>query len=385
MGLEKFQIFFDLEPPVFYSGRIVTGRIEIVNRTPKKIRGIKVEIRGRSHVRWTTRRNNKDGKSETVVHQAFEEYFNTKFHVLGSKNSSEELILEPGNYTYPFYCTLPANLPSSFEGDFGFIRYSLKAEVDRPWKFDYKAKALFTVTCPLDLNGSPELVAPVRKEKFKTFGCCCCVSGPLNIIFTIPTGGVVPGETLMPTLDVENNSGVDLNQVSVKLIKLVTFKAGGRTKDTKVSIVEQNLGRLNSGQSSTYERVALPVPSLPPSYLRNCNIIDLNYYVEASFSPSGCHRNFFIWMPLVIGTIPLQQNFAQFSQAPPQPPPQQNFTPSAPQMDEPPPPYPSLAPPTFEESMFGAKNVFDDDKDEHTFGNKNFAPLYPVYKLGHLF
>ncbi|XP_059470737.1 arrestin domain-containing protein 17-like [Neocloeon triangulifer] len=399
MGLEKFQIFFDLNPAVFYSGRIVTGRIVVVTSTPKKLRGIYVKIKGESHVRWTTRQN-----KHTRVHQAFENYFNNKFAVFGRADGEETL--EPGEYSFPFYYTLPKNLPSSFEGDFGFIRYTLKAVMERPWKFDHKAKVLFTVICPLDLNSFPHLLNPVVKQKVKKFCCFCCNSGPVKIVLSIPTGGGVPGETLLPTLDVENNSRVNLNRITLKLIKWATYKAAsGLTRDFQRLVVVQNLGRLASGQSSTFERAALTIPALPPSCLWHCNIINLDYIIEVSFTPSGCHRKFKVRIPLVVGTIPLRQNFPLYSQVLPNPPPRQSFAQFSevppvppvhqnlysedptnqplrqgltPQSDAPP-SYADLAPPSYEESVFGAKNVFDDSEDRHTFGERNFAPLYPVY------
>lgn len=64
----------------------------------------------------------------------------------------EEMELPSGTHSYPFSCSLQTNLPSSFESDFGRIRYTVKATLDRPWKFDHDTKAAFTVISHLDLN-----------------------------------------------------------------------------------------------------------------------------------------------------------------------------------------------------------------------------------------
>lgn len=66
-----------------------------------------------------------------------------------------EIEIQSGEHKFPFTCTLPTNLPSSFESDFGHVRYTVKATLDRPWKFDQDVKSPFTVITPLDLNQEP--------------------------------------------------------------------------------------------------------------------------------------------------------------------------------------------------------------------------------------
>lgn len=69
--------------------------------------------------------------------------------------SGNEIEIQAGEHKFPFTCTLPENLPSSFESDFGHVRYTVKAILDRPWKFDQEVKAAFTIVLPFDLNQEP--------------------------------------------------------------------------------------------------------------------------------------------------------------------------------------------------------------------------------------
>ena len=64
-----------------------------------------------------------------------------------------ETVMHPvGNYTYPFNFPLSTDIPSSYEGRRGYVRYTCKAILDRPWKFDESIKEPSTVVRQLDCN-----------------------------------------------------------------------------------------------------------------------------------------------------------------------------------------------------------------------------------------
>lgn len=63
--------------------------------------------------------------------------------------------LQPGKHEFPFTFPLPVNCPSSFEGEYGHIRYEMKVVVDRAFKFDQEKKIALRVIAPLDLNADP--------------------------------------------------------------------------------------------------------------------------------------------------------------------------------------------------------------------------------------
>jgi len=63
--------------------------------------------------------------------------------------------LEAGTHSYPFTFTLPINAPSSFEGEYGYVRYTAEAKMDRPWKFDHVTRSAFTVISLVDCNLQP--------------------------------------------------------------------------------------------------------------------------------------------------------------------------------------------------------------------------------------
>lgn len=124
------------------------------------VKGIIIRFLGEANTSWSETKKVTDshGKEveETEQLTGHEEYFEIHYHLLGSKNG-EEIKLPAGVSTYPFTCALPPNLPSSFEGQWGHVRYTIKVTLDRPWKFDQDAKIAFTVISPLDLNQNPRI------------------------------------------------------------------------------------------------------------------------------------------------------------------------------------------------------------------------------------
>lgn len=60
-----------------------------------------------------------------------------------------------GVYTFPFACDLPKDSPTSYEGQFGFIRYLAIVHIVRPSLPDKTYNIAFTVIKPYNLNAEP--------------------------------------------------------------------------------------------------------------------------------------------------------------------------------------------------------------------------------------
>ena len=76
-----------------------------------------------------------------------------------SELSGSNVVLGPGEHVHPFSFQIPdRNLPSSYEGLYGFVRYIMKAVINRPWKFDLSSKTALTVLEVVDVNKQDFLV-----------------------------------------------------------------------------------------------------------------------------------------------------------------------------------------------------------------------------------
>ncbi|KAI4477956.1 hypothetical protein M0804_012436 [Polistes exclamans] len=388
MGLKKFDITFDNNPwKIYYPRQTVSGNIVLVIDGVKKIRGICVKVKGEANTYWTTDKETLDNtgnyRDENATFSAHEEYFQTKYYLVGSA-SGNEIEIQAGEHKFPFTCSLPEHLPSSFESDFGHVRYTVKATLDRPWKFDQDVKAAFTVVSPFDLNTESRSSERITEDMSKSFSCLCCASAPLNVSYSLPVRGYVPGQSMPIKVNVENLSTVTVNRIALILCKIVTFRATNPSTDTRIEeiiVTEISKGPFAGGATADYEQY-LDVPALPPSNLNSCAIIDLEYRLKVQACVEGWyHRNLKSDTLVFVGTVPLL-NY-QTPSAPPeslicndsptkssdkfQPSPTSNL-------------YPQLPPPKYEESTYGARNLRERGESEHVIGLTNhFAPKYPFY------
>ncbi|XP_049801635.1 arrestin domain-containing protein 17-like [Schistocerca nitens] len=434
--VRQIRIYLDNPVATYYGGDTVTGKVVVKTDEEEKIRYISAKCRGEANVRWT-RRVRRRGHTKHIRYSAHENYFETKYYFVGGP--SEELILPPGEHVYNFSVKLPENLPSSFEGTYGHIRYTIKAKMNRPWAFDEKVKAFYTVLSHLDLNTDPLVKEPVSQVTEKTLCCCWCRSGPLTLVAKVPATGFVSGQEIPVTVEVDNATEETISAVTCSLKKNVCFTAHSPRKETKritdkmETIVYEPVG---PNASRTWTR-KLKIPSLPPSNLNNCSIIDLDYFLHVKAVINGPHRNLHVNIPIKLGTIPLLSyippplskqimsssiqtpqlpslqdapvKFPQSSAASaPCPPPQTQYStapcssniaavmpPSTSQQgmadglsnelnivpSAPPLPYPEVPPPSYEECVYGASNIDDEEDTRHYQDDNRFVPRYPTYNL----
>uniref|UniRef100_A0A2A4K4A1 Arrestin C-terminal-like domain-containing protein n=1 Tax=Heliothis virescens TaxID=7102 RepID=A0A2A4K4A1_HELVI len=427
MGIKEANIYLDNQFNTYYAGQTINGRIEYVFDSPKKVRGIHVKIKGEAHTEWRESRNeeNSEGKTESTdtMHTGHEEYFQVSYYLLGS-NSGNEIEIPAGKQVYNFTCTLPPVLPSSFEGQYGYVRYTVKVTLDRPWKFDQETKMAFTVINAFDLNLNPSYKEPIHIQLEKTFCCFCCASPPLSVDVQAPVSGYVPGQKIPIRVEVDNKSNVQLHLVKMFLRKVVTYRATSPTNQTKkikdiVLTIQE--GPAPAGTTKSWDLV-MEVPPIPPSDLVNCNIIDLDYDFKVECVVSGMHLNMSGKKYIAIGTVPLVGMVGQAvptapvadavangdsgPYSPSQPAvlpvsPGQPYAPSAPGAPggeagapggwvvpgAPPeqPPYQSLYPtlsnPVYKESPYTARTIQERGESNHMMirGPTNFAPCYPTY------
>ena len=64
----------------------------------------------------------------------------------------------------------------------GHVRYQVKAQIVRDWKWNHRVRRLITVNGILDLNLVPKCKEPGETRNHKRLCCFCCKSGPISAV-----------------------------------------------------------------------------------------------------------------------------------------------------------------------------------------------------------
>ncbi|XP_053665036.1 arrestin domain-containing protein 17-like [Anopheles marshallii] len=367
-------LFDDNVHGVFFAGQKFTGTVDIDLPKAKKVKGISLKVTGLARVLWSETY----GTGTTIVFQGKEDFLKHSMDFVRSE-TDEPIVVEPGRQVYKFALVLPTTLPTSFEGDYGYIRYTVRVVFERPWKFDQSYKIAFTVVNQLNLNTvSPPVNVAVVQEHIKHFYCGPCRSPPLAINVLLPMTGYVPGQFILAKADISNGSNKSISEVKLKLRRRVRYCS--KTPYDHVRSVYNTLAKfqcsgVDAKGSAGYERRFL-VPSEAPT--RSDTIIRIEYFVEVTAKVVGMAYSPQVRIPITIGTVPLM-NLSQRQQrasiveahmTTASSLPRKLFHGSVQSL---------MVPHTFEKSAGRVDvNILEDDEGP-SLGTVPFSPRYPMY------
>jgi len=124
---------------------------------------------------------------------------------------------------------------------------------------------------------------------------------------SLPQGGFVPGQTVPVEVIVSNDSGVVVENITVKLAMVVIYYSQPPCADTNKErfVMVQKVGEGVSTKCRKQLTFDLKVPATPPTCFNLCSIIQIGYQVEAEARVKGCHGGQSLHIPVTIGSVPL--------------------------------------------------------------------------------
>jgi len=296
---------------VFFCGyNSISGSIILDLVEPKRTRGIFVHLTGRVKTHWTETETyhdrNNELKTRQVVRSDSVEILHLQTPVWVPPGGASDACLPPGQYNLPFTFSTPPQtlLPPNFESQYGKITYVLKANIDRPWKYDHRCFLPISLLPVIDCN-DPRYSVELQRQEEKTMCCCCCASGPIIASVRIPVSAWCPGELVPFLVNVINHSNKPMNDVTCALDCETTYHAGHHRKSDSKRVGYSKLGRQVPAEGEIKEVVYLRVPSTCPSFsLQAARIISHEYWFHVTVHLPAGSINMHLRMPTAIGTIP---------------------------------------------------------------------------------
>jgi len=278
---------------------------------PKRARGVFIHLIGRVRTHWTetesyTDPRTNETKTRTVTRSDSAEILHLQAPVMLPQNGASEDFLPVGQYSFPFSFSTPPNtvLPPNFDTKYGKITYVLKANIDRPWKYDHRCFLPISLLPVADCN-DPRYGNELSRQEEKTMCCCCCASGPIIASARIPVSAWCPGELVPCLVTLENHTSSPMQDVSFVLDCQTTYHAGHHHKSDSKRVGTVKLGRQIPANDEIKEVLYLRVPSCCPSFsLQAARIISHEYWFHVIIHLPAGSFNLHLRMPTVIGTIP---------------------------------------------------------------------------------
>uniref|UniRef100_A0ABI8ASX1 Arrestin C-terminal-like domain-containing protein n=1 Tax=Felis catus TaxID=9685 RepID=A0ABI8ASX1_FELCA len=271
--------------PVFSGGQAVAGRVLLELAGPARVGSLKLRARGRAHVHWTESRS---AGSSTAYTQSYSERVEVVSHraTLLAPDTGETTTLPPGRHEFPFSFQLPPTLVTSFEGKHGSVRYCIKATLHRPWVPARRARKVFTVIEPVDIN-TPALLAPQAGALEKVARSWYSSRGLVSLSAKIDRKGYTPGEVIPVFAEIDNGSTRPVLPRAA-VVQTQTFMARGARKQKRAVVASLSGEPVGPGRRALWQGRALRIPPVGPSIL-HCRVLHVDYSLKVD-CPVGPRR-----------------------------------------------------------------------------------------------
>ncbi|XP_049326336.1 arrestin domain-containing protein 3 isoform X1 [Astyanax mexicanus] len=332
--IKEFNLNYDAvnQQNTFSSGDLLQGRVILELAKEANISSLYIKFKGDADVRWSERRNDRNH-----TYHSHERYFKIKqvfiqdpskpvqnepntILVTGETYSN---VVRPGRHVYPFSFQLPhGNMPPSFKGFYGSIKYTLEVSLDRSWKMARTATAEINFL-PKFAAGGP-LLNPQSggiDKKMTLF-----TSGSASLNATIDRMGYVLGDTIKVSTNINNSSSREL-KLKYSLEQRQTFLAQGRSKHSSKTIFKVVGDPIPTGTKQVVN-TDLKLPANMELTI-NCGIIKLEYVLKVYLDvPYASDPE--IKFPVIISGGQFLAPWPNSQPYGPSPPPQHAFGPGLP-------------------------------------------------------
>lgn len=217
---------------------------------------------------------------------------------------------------YDFEHRLPRNIPYSIDGVYGFVKYFVTATLDLPWEMNDKyVTKPFTVRRYEDLNYMSGMRDPreviTRKEiDSPSWIFWKGATGFVMIKGSIPKCGYGLGEKIHVDVEINNQSTVEIENVSLSLLNIGSYVCqtpwAKMEKSTQLKLSEVVAKGVKAGYTAKIKEQLLVPENASITSVMYCNVFQISYHVQVSIKFRKWNNNVLLNIPVYIGSVGLQ-------------------------------------------------------------------------------
>ncbi|CAD5215662.1 unnamed protein product [Bursaphelenchus okinawaensis] len=277
-----------LPGPKTYSGEFLEAKVCLDSADLcTTIKEFYVELRGKGRTGWVNVHTDK-------IYETEKDYLNATVPLC-----PPGMQLKPGRHQFPFRVRVPPSAPSSYESQFGVIRYTCRVVLMTNSEQSTAVEVFpFVVVSTSYFDEIPSAVMqPIDYKDEVDFTVCTLPFGTVYIRVSLPKTGYQLGEEVRPTIQIKNATRKTVKDCSVQLVLKAQFVAISRYEHVNdCKLVEQQLdsipiGRIKGRSEENFKSLKLTipdyaVPSVPPDQSEmEHSIISLSYVLQLTAQP----------------------------------------------------------------------------------------------------
>lgn len=123
----------------------------------------------------------------------------------------------------------------------------------------------------------------------------------------LPQSGYVPGQTIITTVQVSNQSRIKVEMVKFILRQIIHYHSSSPQTKKLEEIIDICQHRIITADDKELNQLKqdLVIPAVPPTISMLSRVINIYYEVKVEIKVRGAHVNPVICIPITIGTYPL--------------------------------------------------------------------------------
>ncbi|TFH06455.1 MAG: hypothetical protein E4H14_10815 [Candidatus Thorarchaeota archaeon] len=211
------KLAIQLENETFTPGEKIEGHVIVTCDNDFQCERIHISLKGTELARVVIHA----GKV-TIVHEEKRE------HISKTENLADCLTIPQGDSLYDFSFTLPSNIPGSYVGTYGSIKYTLQAIAEISWARDLKSEVDLFV--PFTTNLETDTVQSPKTGTIE-------IDGITILKVQIDEDHLSPGDSLSFRFSVDRTAKI--RGVRADLIRLEHVEPKGHRMNTKRMIAEE--------------------------------------------------------------------------------------------------------------------------------------------------